>query len=75
VQQVHIFFRADLVDTAFTPGAESLDARLFHESEIPWEEIAFRTVSTTLRLFFADRARGSYGTHTQAIVPGTPPRR
>jgi ADP-ribose pyrophosphatase YjhB (NUDIX family) len=68
VQQVHIFFRADLVDTAFSPGAESLEARLFHENEVPWDEIAFRTVSATLRLFFADRARGEYGTHTQAIV-------
>lgn len=68
VQQVHIFFRADLVDTAFAPGAESLEARLFHETEVPWDEIAFRTVTATLKLFFADRARGEYGTHTQAIA-------
>jgi hypothetical protein len=42
--------------------------RLFHEQEIPWDEVAFRTVSTTLRLYFADRARGEFGTHTRSIL-------
>jgi ADP-ribose pyrophosphatase YjhB (NUDIX family) len=68
VEQVHIFFRADLIDTAFGPGDESLEVRLFHEQEIPWDEVAFRTVSTTLRLYFADRARGEFGTHTRSIL-------
>jgi ADP-ribose pyrophosphatase YjhB (NUDIX family) len=68
VEQVHIFYRADLLDLAFAPGEESLETRLFAEHEIPWDEIAFRTVATTLRLFFADRARGAFGTHTPAIT-------
>jgi ADP-ribose pyrophosphatase YjhB (NUDIX family) len=71
VEQVHIFYRATLLDTAFDPGEESLEVRLFREAEIPWDEIAFRTVSTTLRLFFSDRARGGFGVHTQAIA-GSP---
>ena len=37
-------------------------------NEIPWEEIAFRTVSTTLELYFADRVRGEFGVHTRAIT-------
>lgn len=69
VEQVHIFYRARLLDTNFGPGTESLDVRLFHEREIPWDEIAFRTVSTTLQLFFEDRARGSFGTHTRELIP------
>ena len=68
VQQVHIFFRAELLDTHFTAGTESLEVRLFTDSEIPWEEIAFRTVSTTLELYFADRVRGEFGVHTRAIT-------
>lgn len=68
VEQVHIFFQAELIDTAFTIGAESLEVRLFHEHEVPWDEIAFRTVSTTLRLYFADRARGEFGTYTRSII-------
>ena len=68
VQQVHIFFRAELLDAHFSAGTESLEVRLFTENEVPWEEIAFRTVSTTLELYFADRARGEFGVYTRAIT-------
>ena len=71
IEQVHLFFRAELLDLDFGPGVETLEVRLFSEPEIPWEELAFRTVAQTLRLFFADRARGEYGIHVQAIeAPG-----
>lgn len=69
IEQVHVFFRAELLDLDFAPGAESSEVRLFREAEIPWQELAFRTVSQTLRLFFADRARGEFGTHVHAIEP------
>ena len=72
VQQVHIFFQAELIDGAFSAGAESLEVRLFYEHEVPWNEIAFRTVSTTLQLYFADRARGNFGTYTRAIATASP---
>jgi ADP-ribose pyrophosphatase YjhB (NUDIX family) len=72
VEQIHLFYRARLLDQDFAPGIESLEVRLFTESEIPWELIGFRTVSTTLRLFFEDRARGSFGTHTRALPPRSP---
>jgi ADP-ribose pyrophosphatase YjhB (NUDIX family) len=72
VEQVHIFFRADLIDTAFYAGTESLEVRLFEEHEVPWDEIAFRTVAATLRHFFADRRRGGFGTHIEAILTGAP---
>jgi hypothetical protein len=70
VEQLHIFYLARLLDLDFAPGAETLEARLFTESEIPWERIAFRTVSTTLRFFFEDRSKGLYTTHTSQI-PGS----
>jgi len=63
VGQVHFFYRAQLAHTRFDPGHETLEARLFSEEEIPWEEIAFRTVRETLRCFFQDRAQGRYGLH------------
>jgi ADP-ribose pyrophosphatase YjhB (NUDIX family) len=72
VEQVHIFFRAELVDLEFAPGSESLEVKLFLEQEIPWEEIAFRTVSTTLQLYFEDRRTGQYATHTREIAPLRP---
>jgi len=69
VNQVHIFYRARLLDLDFAPGTESLEVRLFAESEIPWKEIAFRTISTTLRHFFDDRKQGRYACHSGAILP------
>lgn len=63
VGQLHLFYRAELLDTDFAPGSESLEVALFAEHEIPWDELAFRTVRDTLRHYFADRARGSYGLH------------
>jgi ADP-ribose pyrophosphatase YjhB (NUDIX family) len=67
VNQVHLFYRARLVDLEFKPGVESLEVALFDEAKIPWKEIAFRTVDLTLKHWFADRARGSYGFHAEDI--------
>lgn len=55
VGQVHLFYRAQLLSDRFDPGHETQEARLFAEAEIPWDEIAFRTVRVTLERFFEDR--------------------
>jgi hypothetical protein len=57
-----------LRDIDFEPGEESLEVRLFREADIPWGDLAFRTVSETLRHFFADRSRGIFGVHTGSIT-------
>lgn len=67
VHQVHLFYLARLLDLEIAAGEESLEVRLFDESEIPWEDIAFPTVGQTLRFFFADRSVGNYGLHTGDI--------
>ncbi|QIL73031.1 NUDIX hydrolase [Diaphorobacter sp. HDW4B] len=59
VGQVHLFYTADLLSDQFNPGHETIEARLFREDEIPWDELAFRTVSTSLRLWFEDRKNGA----------------
>ncbi|MBB5203665.1 ADP-ribose pyrophosphatase YjhB (NUDIX family) [Inhella inkyongensis] len=46
--QVHLFYRARLLDLDFAPGPESLEVALFHFSEIPWDDLAFKTVRATL---------------------------
>jgi ADP-ribose pyrophosphatase YjhB (NUDIX family) len=63
VGQVHLFYRANLTCDVFDPGIETMEARLFAESEIPWDELAFRTTKETLERFFADRLRGQFGLH------------
>lgn len=69
VDQVHLFYRARLLDTDFGAGEESLEVALFREDEIPWKEIAFRTISTTLRHFYADRREGRFRMHAGEILP------
>ncbi|MEX1165671.1 MAG: NUDIX hydrolase, partial [Hydrogenophaga sp.] len=65
--QVHMYYRAQLLSPEFDPGFETVEARLFSEDQIPWEEIAFRTVRETLELYFADRKRGAFDVHTVDI--------
>jgi len=67
VGQVHLFYRARMTSPHLDPGSETLEARLFDEDEVPWEQIAFRTVRETLLAFFADRRRGQFGLHTADI--------
>jgi ADP-ribose pyrophosphatase YjhB (NUDIX family) len=67
VNQVHIFYRARLLDLDFRPGEESLEVALYEEAHIPWKEIAFRTVAITLRHWFADRSRGTFAFHAEDI--------
>lgn len=67
VNQVHLFYRARLLDLEFKPGAETLEVALFEEAKIPWKEIAFRTVGLTLRHWFADRTGGAFGFHAEDV--------
>jgi ADP-ribose pyrophosphatase YjhB (NUDIX family) len=64
VGQVHFFYKARLTSDQFDPGHETIEARLFDEADIPWDEIAFKTVKETLKRYFADRQAGSYGMHS-----------
>ncbi|GAB3372054.1 NUDIX hydrolase [Massilia agri] len=72
VHQVHLFYLARLRDLDFAPGEESLEVALYTQDKIPWDELAFPTVRTTLELFFQDRVKvregGSYGFHSRDIV-------
>ena len=63
VGQLHIYYRARLLSDRFDPGHETIEARLFTEDQIPWDEIAFRTVKETLEHYFADRRAGHFGFH------------
>ena len=71
VNQVHIFYRARLLDMDFGPGEESLEVALFQEHEIPWEELAFRSITSTLQHFYRDRRAGAFSVHADVIqAPG-----
>ena len=65
--QLHLYYRARLRDTDFQPGPETIEARLFRESEIPWDDLAFRTVRLTLERYFSDVRPGHFGLHCADI--------
>jgi ADP-ribose pyrophosphatase YjhB (NUDIX family) len=67
INQVYVLFRARLLDLNFHPGAETLEAQLFTESEVPWSEIAFLTVRNTLTHYYSDRKKGEFGVHMGTI--------
>ena len=73
ISQVHVFYRAELIDLNFAAGPESLVVRLFDEADIPWSELAFRTVGRTLEYFFADRRLRSFPVRNEAVPPLSQP--
>ena len=68
VNQVYLMFRSVLLDQDFAPGRESAEVRLFTESEIPWQDLAFATIRQTLQFYFEDRRNGRYSLHTGDII-------
>lgn len=71
--QVHILYRARLLDLAFGPGEESLEVALFSEADIPWDELAFRSITQTLHLYFNDRRNGAFRFHVVDLPPPAKP--
>ena len=67
IGQIYMFYRAQLLDLDFAAGAESLEVELMREDEIPWDELAFPTVSLTLQDFFSDRRSGQFELHTHDL--------
>jgi ADP-ribose pyrophosphatase YjhB (NUDIX family) len=68
VGQVHLFYRAKLTSDQFDPGFETMEAKLFSEADIPWDEIAFRTVKVTLERYFSDKKLGIFGVHEADVI-------
>lgn len=69
IHQVHFFYLARMTTTELNPGEETLEARLFGEDDVPWDDLAFRSVAFTLRQFFDDRRNGRYTLHSTALEP------
>lgn len=67
VRQLHLFYRARLLNTSFAPGPETIEAQLFSEADIPWDDLAFKTVKVTLQRYFEDRKTGQFDVHCADI--------
>jgi len=71
INQVYILFRGRLLDLDVSPGAETLEVRLFDENEIPWDGIAFASVRNTLTHYYQDRRDGEFQFHFGTIEPAS----
>ena len=65
ISQVYMIYRAQLITPTVSAGVESLEARLFSEAEIPWDQLAFSVVETTLKRFFEDRKTQQFSLITE----------
>ena len=69
VNQMYLIFCGELADNGFSAGDESLDVRLFEESEIPWDQLAFKVIYTVLEHYFNDRRIGAFAFQVGDILP------
>lgn len=69
INQVHLFYRGRLRDTGFAAGIESLETALFDEADIPWQDLAFRSVTLCLKAYFSDRQAGRFTFHEDDLAP------
>lgn len=63
INQIYMLFRARLANMEFSVGHESSSVRLFEESDIPWDELAFKVVEKTLRQYFIDLPHNLFPFH------------
>ncbi len=68
INQVYIMFKCDLVNGEHSAGEESLETALFEEKDIPWEQLAFPTVTHTLNHYFKDRKENHFPLHLEDII-------
>jgi ADP-ribose pyrophosphatase YjhB (NUDIX family) len=72
--QVHVMFRAKLLDPNVGPGPESLEVELFEERDIPWQDMAFLSIDFALRRYLEDRAAGQERLHFHDMEQRRAPR-
>jgi ADP-ribose pyrophosphatase YjhB (NUDIX family) len=72
INQVHLFYRAHLAAAEYSAGDESLEVALFEASKIPWQDIAFRSVTFSLQRYLDDRNSGVFGFHETSLAPLPP---
>ena len=73
INQVYMLHLAEVINEDYGETSESLEVEFFGESDIPWEELAFPFVPTTLKNYFKDCKRDEYPLTTQIIE--RPPRK
>lgn len=66
--QVHIYFRGELVHDHFAAGAETSEAKLFAPEDIPWDHMAFPVGITALKRYIKEMPSGEFSTKEEDII-------
>lgn len=69
INQVHLFYRGHLRGPDFSAGEESLEVALLAAEDIPWGDLAFRSVTICLKHYLADRHSNHFGFHEANLEP------
>ena len=67
INQVYVFYRANLAAPDFGPSLESSEIALFDEADIPWAELAFPVVELALDHYLRDRKSGQFAVQHEQI--------
>ena len=54
--QVHLMYRATLLDPQVSPGIESQSLEFFSYEDVPWDELAFPSVHWALKDWFETKS-------------------
>ncbi|MGE5469993.1 MAG: NUDIX hydrolase [Bacteroidota bacterium] len=68
IDQVHLFYRGRMTGPQYQAGEESLEVALLTADQIPWADIAFRSVTLCLERYLEDRTKGQFGFH-ETVLP------
>ncbi len=69
INQVHLFYRGRLRSADFRAGEESLEVQLLAPGDIPWPNLAFRSVTLCLERYLHDRTAECFGFHEADLSP------
>ena len=72
IGQVHLVYRASVLEPTIDPGPESLEARFFERDELPWDDLAFPTNEWALAHFLEVEGRAPIAPFT--VPAGAKPR-
>lgn len=74
ISQVYLMFIGQLRDGFARANEETLEVRLFNQSDIPWSELAFPVVSETLTRYYEMREQRDRRVYSADILsrPGAP---
>lgn len=70
VEQVHFYYLGYLRNPELNPGTETSDTMFVTPDEIPWDELAFKTVKTTLQHYCDDLKKGKFEFHHYDLSSG-----